>query len=137
MDKKVSSYYWVGKISPAIAKIVNFDYTGVVYMSGGVIKHVLKKHKSQLSKQNLNDLVSCIKMVIRKPDYIGAHPDKPNKSVELVKYIHNNHILVAIEFDEENDYIYVASMYPITDAKLKSRLESKRLKKLELKQKKI
>lgn len=130
MEKRLNSYTWIGKISSNIAKLVDFDYSGVVYMSCGVVKHVLKKHKSQLSKKNIFDLSGCIKMTIKDPDYIGMHPDKANTSLELIKYVHGNNILVAIEVDKEFGYLYVSSMYPITDAKLKSRIHSGRVKEV-------
>ena len=133
MDNKLNSYYWVGKISSRIGKIVDFNYTGIVYMNYGVIRHVLKKHKSQLSKKNLRDTIGCIKMVIKSPDYIGAHPEKIHNSIEFVKYIHDNNILVALEVDKEEGYIYVSSMYPITDSKLESRIYSGRVKKVNFK----
>lgn len=133
MDKKLSSYYWVGKISPNIGEIVDFHYSGVVYMRYGVIKHVLKKHKTQLSKQNILHPIACIKKVIKEPDYIGSHPNKPKTSIEFIKYIHDNNILVAIEVDLKAGYIYVSSMYPITEAKLESRIYSGRVKKIDYK----
>ncbi|KMT21625.1 PBECR2 nuclease fold domain-containing protein [Clostridium cylindrosporum] len=129
MSKNLNSYYWVGKISSNMGRIVNFNYTGVVYMSSGVMRHILKKHRSQLSKKNLHDPIGCIKRVIKNPDYIGTHPDKQGTSMEFVKCIHDNHILVAVDVDKEDGYIYISSMYPITDAKLESRICSGRFKK--------
>lgn len=129
MDKNINSFYWVGKVSPNTGKIVDFNYSGVVYMRYGVIKHVLNKHRSQLSKQNILHPIACIKKVIKEPDYIGSHPDKLTTSIEFIKYIHDNHILVAIEADVKEGYIYVSSMYPITEAKLESRIYSERVKK--------
>lgn len=130
MERKLNSYNWVGKIPLSLSDMVDFKYDGTVYMNYGVIKHVLKKHKSQLSKQNIFDILGCIKMTIKNPDYIGSHPYKPNISLELIKYVHGNNILVAIEFDDKFEYLYVSSMYPITKAKLESRIHSKRIKRV-------
>ncbi|MEG0371200.1 MAG: hypothetical protein RR515_04235 [Clostridium sp.] len=128
MSNKLNSYYWIGKISPSIGKIVSFNYTGVIYMNNGVLKHVLKKHRGQLSRQNVHDPLGCIKMVVKDPDYVGVHPSKIGTSIEFVRDIHSNHILVAVEADMEDGYTYVSSMYPITDAKLESRVISGRFK---------
>lgn len=128
MSKKYESYHRVGKIKYGIGQMVQFNYSGIVYMNNGVLRHILKKHKGQLSKKNLFDPLGCIKMVIKEPDYIGVHPNKLGSSIELVKYIHENYILVSLEIDKDEDYIYVSSMYPITDGKLESRIHSERFK---------
>ncbi|MEG2538424.1 MAG: hypothetical protein RSA01_02430 [Clostridium sp.] len=128
MSKKYESYFRVGKIKEDIAELAEFNYSGTVYMNNGVLKHILKKHKSQLSKKNLFDPLGCIKMVIKQPDYVGVHPSKVGFSIELVKDIHENHILVSVEIDFNEEYIYVSSMYPITDGKLESRIHSERFK---------
>ncbi|MEF9952274.1 MAG: PBECR2 nuclease fold domain-containing protein [Clostridium sp.] len=130
MSKKYESYFRVGKIKDNIAELVDFNYSGTVYMNNGVLRHILKKHKSQLSKKNLYDPLGCIKMVIKQPDYIGVHPSKIGFSIEFVKDIHENHILVSIEIDNEEEYIYVSSMYPITDGKFESRIHSERFKNI-------
>lgn len=122
-------YNKVGKLSKDISNKLNFKYTGQVYASPGVIKHIKKRHKTgknALSYYVYNNILPTIESVIMNPDYIGNHPDKIETSLEFVKKIDDN-LLVALEVDLDNNYIYVASLYPISEAKLRNRIESGRL----------
>lgn len=124
----LNKHHKVGKISKEIASIANFNFTGDVFATPGAIKHIQKRHKfgkNSLTPKVMNNLLSVIKQVISSPDYIGKHPNKIGNSIELVKKIHNN-ILVAVEVDLDNDYIYVSSMYAISDGKIRNRVNSGR-----------
>ncbi|SHI58463.1 hypothetical protein SAMN02745163_00428 [Clostridium cavendishii DSM 21758] len=125
-DKK--SYKIVGEINKELAQTAEFEYYGEVYMSPGVIKHIMKKHKNNLEDYVTNNIIDYIKLIIRKPDFVGKHPKKVGTSIELVKKIEQN-LLLAIDVDLDEHYIYVASLYPITEAKLISRISSGRVKK--------
>lgn len=128
----LNKYYKVGKISKEIASIANFNFTGDVFATPGVIKHIQKRHKfgkNSLNQKAMNNLPSIMKNVISSPDYIGKHPNKIGSSIEFVKKIHSN-ILVAVEVDLDNDYIYVSSMYAISDGKIRNRLNSGRFVKI-------
>ncbi|MCC0679573.1 hypothetical protein IC218_04775 [Clostridioides sp. ES-S-0005-03] len=92
----------------------------------GVIKHIKKKHRGQLSKDIFNDILETIKTVLKSPEYIGSHPKKPGKSVEFVKKL-DDYILVATELDTKKGYLYVSSLYSIKEAKLESRISSGRV----------
>lgn len=118
----------VGNIKKDLVKIVGFEKTGDVYLSNGTINHIIKRHKEELSNEIVKDLVKTIKSVLSKPDLIGKHPKK-EKSIEFVKKIDDN-ILVAIKTDLVDDYLYVSTMYPIKEAKIKRRIHSGRLKKV-------
>lgn len=99
-------------------------------MAPGVKKHIVKRHKNDLNANVLKDISHYIKEVINSPEYVGKHPKKIGDSIELVKKIENN-LLVAIEVDLTDKYIYVASLYPITESKLLNRVNSGRFKKLD------
>ena len=47
----------------------------------------------------------------------------PKEAVELVKELYID-LLLGIEIDEENGYIYVSTMYPISKRKIKNKLYS-------------
>lgn len=95
---------------------------GPVYQSEGLRIHVQKRHPECLSCLDL------VPQIIAAPDYVGRHPRESN-SIELVKVIDQN-IMVCIKLDIENDYLFVASVYEISNGKLNNRLNSGRLKSI-------
>lgn len=70
-----------------------------------------------------------IPAVIEAPDFIGTNPKEPD-SVELVKRMDGN-VMVCVKLDKKEDYLYVATVFEITDAKLRKRVASGRLKKID------
>lgn len=95
---------------------------GPIYQSPGLAVHI-KKHQPK----NGPSLLQHISLIISAPDYIGKHPKEPG-SIELVKSI-GAHIMVCVKLDVQNGYLYVASVYEISQSKLEHRLNSGRLKK--------
>lgn len=95
---------------------------GTVYQSSGLVVHIRKKHPSLLGN------VLDISKIISSPDYIGHNTNEPD-SVELVKVLGKN-LQVCIKLDTKQNYLYVASLYDITEAKLNKRIASGRLKKV-------
>ena len=95
---------------------------GMIYQSTGLQIHILKRHPHLLG------YLSKIPEIILSPDYIGIHPNEPN-SIELVKRYAEN-IQIAIKLDIDKNYLYVASLYEIKEARLKKRIHSGRLKKV-------
>ena len=65
--------------------------------------------------------------VIAAPDYIGKHPSEQN-SIELVKEVEKN-VMVCVKLDRSNHYLFVASVFEISDGTLRNRIHSGRLKK--------
>lgn len=126
--KNLDNYYIVGQVDANLADFVNFKYTGTIFAAPGVIKHIKKRHSHELNKRFLDDLISTIKVIIESPDYIGSHPKKKGTGIEFIKKLDTN-FLVGVEVDLDDNYIYVATMYPIVQAKIDSRLNSGRLKK--------
>lgn len=93
---------------------------GDIYQSFGLAAHVKKRHPS-----DVGNLVH-VPAVISNPDYVGRNPNEPN-SIELVKVLANN-VMVCVKLDASNNYLYVASVYNITNAKLQKHIQSGRLK---------
>jgi len=85
-------------------------------MAPGLRKHVKKRHKDFLK------YLDIISDIITNPDYIGVNPNEPN-SVELVK-IYDHIILVSVNLsmDTEKKYLYVSSLYDISNGKLLNRI---------------
>ncbi|MCO7138144.1 PBECR2 nuclease fold domain-containing protein [[Clostridium] leptum] len=94
-----------------------------IVQSEGLLKHIEKRHPSCVS------YIELIPSIIENPDYVGHNPKEPD-SVELVKVIDKN-MQVAIKLDAKNNYLYIASLYDISDVKIVKRLHSGRLKKCE------
>jgi stage III sporulation protein SpoIIIAA len=123
----LSLYYKVGTIDNTISTLINFKYHGTIYAAPGVIKHIIKRHNHELSQNVLTDMVGTIESIIKSPDYVGKHPDKGEESMEYIKKIDDN-LLVGLEIDLNEGYIYVATMHPISEGKISNRLNSGRIK---------
>ena len=64
-----------------------------------------------------------MKVILEEPDYIGIYKsDEGSVSIQFVKKMYN-YLLLGVEVDEMNQYIYVSTMYPINDNKIKNRLD--------------
>lgn len=94
---------------------------GPIYQSPGVSVHVQGHHP------NCVKYLSHLSEIISAPDYIGHNQKEPD-SIELVKNLGEN-ILVAVKLDKKDGYLYVASLYDISQGKIDRRLSSGRLKK--------
>ena len=129
MANNLDKYTTVGEIDKQIAEQVGFFYEGTIYMAPGVKKHIKKRHSHELSENILSNLEKYIQLIVNEPDYIGAHPTKGGDTMEFIKELSPN-ILVSIAIDIKNNYIYVSSLYPITNAKLAKGLENNRFKKV-------
>ena len=101
---------------------------GPIYQSPGLRKHIQKHQVERAS------LLSDIPTVIRSPDYLGHNPKEPN-SIEIVKKMQDN-VMVCVKLDSQNGYLYVASAFIISDSKLSNRLNSGRVKKVDISPKK-
>lgn len=122
----MKGYIRVGKIHSKVARLAGFTSNGDVFASPGVYKHIRKKHYKQLGQGVIDNMTTIIKSILSSPDFIGHDPDKSATSIELVKKA-GPFILLALEVDTEKGYIYVASLYPLTEGKICSRLHSGRL----------
>ena len=101
---------------------INIDVDEVI-ISRGLETHMKKsRHKHAIK------YISYIENIIETPDYVGINPREKGVSLECIKLFEDN-ILLAIKLDIKNNYFYTASMYDITDAKLKSMIRSGRIKK--------
>lgn len=127
MESKFCTYKRVGYFRSKMANILGISYSGIIYASPGVLKHIKNRHGKHLSKKVATNILEVIRKIINNPDYIGIYKLGGDEiSVEIIKKIDEN-ILVGIEVDSEKDYIYVSTMYPITEGKIKSKLYSGRL----------
>lgn len=108
----------------------NFDFylpynigSGIIYQSTGLINHIQKRHPECVQYMNL------IPNIITSPDYIGVNPNEKNISFELVKILSQN-VQIGIKLDTNGNYLYVATLHTITEAKLQHGIRNGRLKKI-------
>ena len=94
----------------------------VIYRSKGLPSHMLKSRHEKCLKY-----IDYIPEIIENPDYIGINPNEKGQTIELVKRYGDN-VLIGIKVDKNNDYLYVSTMYDISESKLQRRLYSGRLK---------
>ncbi|MDU4980148.1 MAG: PBECR2 nuclease fold domain-containing protein [Clostridium celatum] len=103
------------------------EFTGVIYASPGVLKHIIKRHGRQLDKRTRDGILEWMKKILEEPDYIGIYKNEGGQTaVEFIKRVYTN-LLLGVEIDEEQEYIYVTTMYPITDKKIENRIYSGKL----------
>lgn len=132
MRKDYKAYKKVGKIKESISDNLEFSIPKAVYASPGVINHIKKRHGKQFTKKVKDNIIDIVERIIKNPDYVGIEYDRGNaQAIELVKKIDNTIILLGLEIDVESEYIYVATMYPLTESKLNARIYRGRLVKIE------
>lgn len=114
----------VGYLKKNIINLLNIELNpGEIKLLPGGIKHIRGKRPGCFDKY-----LSKISSIISKPDYIGSNPKYPN-SVEYIKKIEEN-VLVAIRLNNKKSILCVATMYPITDSKIKRMVIKNRIIKL-------
>lgn len=94
-----------------------------IYQSPGLKKHIIKH-----GHRNCLPYYDKISEIIKHPDYVGVNPNEKGVSFELVKLFERN-ILIGIKLDPKQSYLFVSTMYDITDAKLKAKRNCGRLRK--------
>jgi len=123
MRKEYKAYKKVGKLKNSIGELLELDFPEVVYASPGVIKHIKKRHGKQLTKKIKDNILETVETIIKEPDYFGiSNKENMLKSIELIKKIDNIILLLGLEIDNVDDYVYVATLYPITICKMNSKI---------------
>lgn len=127
MESRFCTYKRVGYLKRRIANKLGIEFTGVIYASPGVLKHIMKRHGKQLDKRTRESILDWMKKILEDPDYIGIYKnDKGQTAVEFIKIVYTN-LLLGVELDEKHEYIYVTTMYPITDKKIENKIYSGKL----------
>ena len=127
MESRFCTYKRVGYLRQKIANELGIEFTGVIYASPGVLKHIMKRHGKQLDRKTKAGILEWMKKILDDPDYIGIYKnDEGQTAIEFIKKAYTN-LLLGVEVDEEKQYIYVTTMYPITDRKIENRIYSGKL----------
>ena len=123
LDENTHKIQIAGKLTLDIVELIgNKLPVDNILMYPGVIKHIKKNHPQEFLKY-----FSQIPNIIESPDYVGIHPGEPN-SIEFVKVLDNN-MLIAIKLSPKG-YLYLSSMYMVSQTKVSKRLKSGRLIKV-------
>ena len=132
MKREYKAYKKVGKIKISTSELLELDLPRTIYASPGVINHIKKRHGRQFTKKMKDNIIDIIERVIREPEYVGLDYRRGNGgSIELIKKVDNVILLLGLEIDLEEQYIFVATMYPITLSKMNARIYKGRLMKIE------
>lgn len=129
MEDRFYTYRRIGYLKNNMAEELGIKITGTIYASPGVIKHIKRKHGKHLNKKIIENLVEYMKEIVDNPEYIGIFKDTEDIiSVQIIKK-YDKYILIGIEINRFSDYIYVSTMYPVTDRKINNKIYSGKLKK--------
>ena len=90
--------------------------SGNIFLYSGFKKHIRKRHKSDIK------YIKRVSEIIKNPDYVGKHKDIPN-SIEFYKRFDKN-VLVSVNLDIENNYLYVSSLYNVKQSKIDIKMHS-------------
>lgn len=127
MESRFCTYKRVGYLRQKMANELGIEFTGAIYASPGVLKHIMKRHGKQLDRKTKASILDWMKKILEDPDYIGIYKNSEGQTaVEFIKRVYTN-LLLGVEVDEEKEYIYVTTMYPITDKKIENRVYSGKL----------
>lgn len=127
MRSYYKAYRKVGRINASLAGKLGFSFDGSVYASPGVLSHIKKHHGRQLTRRVKDNLLKVIESILEQPDYIGVDRKRGSKgALELIKKVDTT-LLLGLEVDLEEEYIYVSTLYPITKSKIDNRIYSGRI----------
>ena len=103
MEERFCTYKRVGYFKEIMAENLGIKFTGTIYASPGVIKHIRKRHGKHLSKKIANNLIEYMREIIESPDYIGVYKlTETGTNIELIKKVDTN-ILIGIEINRRMD----------------------------------
>ncbi|MDO4813522.1 MAG: PBECR2 nuclease fold domain-containing protein [Gemella sp.] len=115
------------KIDDKIKSILNLstDASDIVYSKRRLMKHIVKRNHEDIIKY-----FDEIENIIETPDYVGVNPNEEGISLEYVKVFDDN-VLVALKLHKSKNHFYIPTMYSINDYKLKRRILSGRMKRID------
>lgn len=123
MNSKFFTHKRVGYLRRSVADELGIEVTGAIYACPGVLKHIIKRHGKQLDKNIKKNIFEFMKVILDEPDYVGIYKSNEGSvSIQFVKKMYD-YLLLGVEVDEMNQYIYVSTMYPINNNKVKNRLD--------------
>lgn len=129
MRSYYKAYKKVGKIETSLAEKLGLKLDGGVYISPGVLSHIKRRHNKQLTRGVKDNLVKVIEDILKDPEYVGSRMKNSGSMIEFIKKV-DSFLLLGMEIDNEEGYIYVSTLYPITKSKVENRIFSGKLLKI-------
>lgn len=123
----ISKLIEVGQYTQALNDITGAYFPIVkIYRSRGLLSHLMKKNH-----QSCVRFIDHLEDIISNPDFVGINPIEKGNSIEVVK-LYEIGVLVGIKLNYKEDYLYVSTVYEISQSKIRRRLNSGRLKRISL-----
>ena len=94
MESRFCTYKRVGYLRERVAYELGIEFTGVIYASPGVLKHIIKRHGRQFDKRTRTGILEWMKKILDDPDYIGIYKNDEGE-VRLIPARRGNHVLAA------------------------------------------
>ena len=89
MESRFCTYKRVGYLRQKIANELGIEFTGVIYASPGVLKHIMKRHGKQLDRKTKASILDWMKKILDDPDYIGIYKNGEGQTaVEFIKRVY-------------------------------------------------
>ncbi|MGL4875690.1 MAG: PBECR2 nuclease fold domain-containing protein [Clostridium sp.] len=129
MEKKYDAYKKIGKIDKKLLKDLGIDFNNEVYIDASVLKHIKKRHKKQLTKNIIKNISTVIEKVIKNPEYVSISKNENNISLKFMRKM-DIQIVVVLNFDFEEGYMYIATMYPLIEKRFESKIENGNILKI-------
>ena len=109
----------IGHLSKRIIEKWHLDISidKEIYQSVGLYKHIYKHINEYISNESADYTLKHIKDIIAYPDYVSYNLKQ--KSIEYYKYLLDP-ISVVVQ-QSKDDTLYVASVYPVKEAKIRNR----------------
>ena len=86
MESRFCTYKRVGYLRERVAYELGIEFTGVIYASPGVLKHIIKRHGRQFDKRTRTGILEWMKKILDDPDYIGIYKnDEGQTAIEFIK----------------------------------------------------
>ena len=113
---------YIGQLNKDVISILGVSASDVkIYRSKGLLTHLMKRKHYKAAKY-----VDYISDIIEKPDYAGM----TDGQIELIKIFKDN-IFLSIKLDVAKQIYYVATIFDVSQSKIKAYCKSGRLTKLD------
>lgn len=97
----------------------------VLFDKTGILHHMRKRHH-----KDAIPYLDFVEEIIERPDFVGKTEKNGLPALEFIR-VYEDNVLVAVKLNEKKRKFYVASVYIITDSKVRNRVESGRIIKLD------
>jgi hypothetical protein len=127
IDNITQNSYCVGVLTKEVITILNLSLEEKIIIGQDKIRYV-EKHKHKFPNYDeYKKHVESTPEVIASPDFVALHPN--GKSIEFIKRI-NKIMLIAVRIKPQG-FLWVKSIFSITEAKLKNYVLSGRAKRFD------